>query len=775
MNLNQVMLTTIVALTLLMISGVIAAEKPPYRDPNLPVDQRIADLLGRMTLEEKVAQLCCVWKTESQARDENGNFLEDEMRPLIANGIGHWARINQDTEPREGAELANLVQRFVIENNRLGIPAIFHDEGCHGFMARRGTHYPMAIGLASAWDPEMTEKIYTTVAKEMRARGVAQALTPVVGLGRDPRWGRVEETWGEDPYLISRIAVSCIRGFQGYEPIIDRDHVIATVKHYAVYSMPERGINFSPGNYSERVIRTDFLQPFRAAVMEAGVRSIMASYNEIDGIPSHSSTWLLQDVLREEMGFDGYVVADYSGIAQLYNYHFVAHDKYEAARMALEAGVDIELPDNECYSTLVEQVRDGRMSEAMVDRSAARVLRAKFELGLFENPYVDPGRAEKVTNCKEHRELALDAARECLVLLKNENRTLPLDASGLSSLAVIGPNAKGIHLGGYSYEPRSGVDVLTGIQERAGGKVDIRYAEGCRITEGEALWLKDDVTLADPATNHRLIREAVDVVKTCDAAVLVIGGNEATCREGWAPTHLGDRNSIELVGEQEDLLKAVLETGVPTIVILINGKPLAINYAAEHVPAIIEAWYPGQEGGTAIAEVLFGDVNPSGKLPITIPRSTGHIPAYYSYKPSVVNDYLFASNDPLYPFGHGLSYTTFTYSQPKVSPAVIGPAGETEVSVEVTNTGNRAGDEVVQLYIRDKVSSVTRPVQELKGFKRISLKPGERKTVTMKIGPEALRFLDRNMNWTVEPGEFEIMVGTSSAEYKTTVLKVEDR
>jgi len=751
-------------------------ERPAYRNPDLPVEVRIDDLLKRMTLEEKVAQTLAVWPVEDRSLfDENGAFSERKAETVLKDGIGEIARLSWGFGPREGAELSNRAQKFLLERTRLGIPAIIHGEGLHGYQAKGATSFPQAIALASTWNPELVVEIFTAVAREMRARGVSQALTPVLDLGRDPRWGRTEETYGEDPYLVSRMGVACVRGFQGTGPVIDENHVAATVKHFAVYSQPERGINYSPGNYSERVIRENFFASFRAAITEAGAMSVMASYNEIDGIPSHANRWLLQRVLREEWDFKGFVVADYGGIEQLVTRHHVAHDGYEAARKALSAGVDIELPSPGCYKTLGEQIADGRIDESLLDRAVARVLRAKFLLGLFENPYTDTEMAEKITNSPEHRRLALDAARQAVVLLKNEGNLLPLDMKKVRSLAVIGPNAAGIHLGGYSWEPREGTGVLEGIRAKVGGRIDVRYALGCRITENEPLWFADESVLANPEKNRELIREAVRVAETSDVAVLVIGGNEATCREGWSTTHLGDRNSIELLGQQNDLVRAVVETGTPTVVILINGRPLAIIDVDCLVPSILECWYLGQETGTAVADILFGDSCPGGKLPITFPRSTGHIPAYYNHKPSINQDYLFESAEPLYPFGYGLSYTTFSYDNLSVSPSVIGQGGRTTVRVNVMNTGKVTGDEVVQLYIRDEVSSVTRPVEELKGFQRVTLKPGETKMVAFTVTPAELSFLNEAMERVVEPGEFSVMVGTNSRDLDTVKLVVEER
>ncbi|HXG68359.1 MAG TPA: glycoside hydrolase family 3 N-terminal domain-containing protein, partial [Blastocatellia bacterium] len=737
-----------------------------------------ADLLGRMTLEEKVAQLVCLWAQKPQVgpqtdfSTDRGDFSPEKARVVMKNGIGQISRQRERKDPRESAIFANAVQKFLVENTRLGIPAIFHDEALHGHMAQKGTHFPQPIALASSWDLDLISEVFTAAALEVRARSGHQVLGPNLDLAREPRWGRTEETYGEDPYLVSRMGVACIRALQGAGPGVDGEHVIATAKHYAAHGQPEGGTNIAPANYSERVIREVFLPSFQAAVTEAGVMSVMASYNEIDGVPSHASKFLLDKVLRQEWGFTGTVVSDYYGIPQLQSLHHVARDKAEAARLALEAGVDIELPDPDCYPTIPQLIKDGRLSEATLDRAVARNLRAKFLLGLFENPYVDPERAARVTNSQAHRELAAEAARRSIVLLKNDNNLLPLDRSKLKSVAVIGPNADRAHLGGYSDNPGRSVSILQGITDKVGDRIKVTHAQGCKITQEGGDWWADTSRLSDPAEDAKLIAEAVEVAKAADVAILVVGGNEDTNKEAWADNHLGDRDSLELVGRQNDLVKAVLETGKPTVVMLINSGPLSINYIAENVPAILEGFYLGQETGVAVADVLFGDYNPAGKLPVSFPRSVGQLPIYYNHKPTAKRGYLFTNKEPLFPFGYGLSYTTFAYSNLQVTPAQIGPDGRAEVSVTVTNTGRRAGDEVVQLYIRDLVSSVTRPVMELKDFRRITLAPGESKTVNFMITPDKLSFLDLHMNRVVEPGGFDIMVGTSSIKHQKVKLEV---
>jgi beta-glucosidase-like glycosyl hydrolase len=774
-------LSLVIALSL--ASGTFSAaprpqeSKPDYLNPKLAVERRVADLLGRMTLDEKVAQTHALWKRKELIMDEEGNFSPAKAASVLNNGIGEITRASEKKGPREDAVFTNAIQKYLIEHTRLGIPAIVHEESLHGFVAPGATSFPQAIALASTWDPKLVEQVFGVAAEEIRLRGGQQALTPVLGVARDPRWGRTEETYGEDPYLVSRMGVACVRGFQGSGPEIDQHHIIATVKHFAVHSQPEGGRNIAPGNFSLRTIREVFFPSFHAALTEAGAMSVMPSYNEIDGVPSHANKWLLGGVLRKEWGFKGFIVSDYSGIAQLETVHHVVANKEDAARAALEAGVDIELPDIDAYGTLAQQVRDGRISEATLDKTVARVLRAKFLVGLFEHPYVDPNAAAGINNSPAHRELARQAAREALILLKNDHNLLPLDLSKLKSIAVIGPDAALCHLGGYSDNPGRTGSVLEGIKEKVGSAIQVNYAEGCKITLNGAVegWNADKVELPSPAQDDREIAEAVRMAKASDVALVVVGGNEQTSREAWDDSHLGDRDSLDLVGRQNDLVKAVLETGKPVIVLLINGRPLAANYIAEHVPAILEGWYLGEETGSAVADVVFGDYNPAGRLPITVPRSVGQLPDFYNHKPSSERPYLFETPGPLYPFGYGLSYTTFKYGDPQLSPATIGKAGETKVSVDVTNTGSREGDEVVEMYIRDEVSSVTRPVKELKGFERIHLKPGETKTVQFALGPKALAFLNLDMHRAVEPGAFDVMVGPNSVDLKTVKLQVVDR
>ena len=772
----------LVAFILLLTLNATSQEIPAYRNSALPVEQRVADLLSRMTLEEKVAQLQGNWQNPASRQDASqtfldtkGTFLPERAAVVLKEGLGGISRPSENRGPREMAEYTNTVQKWVKENTRLGIPILFHDECLHGHVAPKGTSYPQPIALASSWDPALIHDVFSATAAEARARGAQECLAPVVDLARDPRWGRTEETYGEDPYLVSRIGVAAVKGFQGDGPFIDKSHVLATLKHFAVHGQPEGGTNVGPGNYSERVVREYFLKPFEAGVKEAHARTVMASYNEIDGIPSHSNRHLLTDILRQEWGFDGLLVSDYFAISDLRTLHHVAATDDEAAKMALDAGVDIELPGADTFRDLAEQVRKGRIAQSTVDQAVARVLREKFLTGLFDDPYVDPENAEKVTNSPEHQQLALKAAHESIILLKNQNNLLPLDKAKYKHIAVIGPNAAELHLGGYSNNPGRGVSILQGIRDKVGSGSEVLYSLGCKITESDPDWNADKVVLGDPALNAKRIQEAVKVARKADVVILVIGGNEQTSREAWAVEHPGDRDSLDLLGNQDDLVKAILATGKPVVVFLIHGRPNSINYVAENVPAILDGWYLGQEGGAAAADVIFGDFNPGGKLPITVPRSVGQLPDYYYQKPTAKREYLGSTTEPLFPFGWGLSYSTFNYKNAKVSPDSIGPEGDTKVAVDVTNTGKVQGDEVVQLYIRDEVSSVTRPVKELRGFRRVTLAPGETKTVEFSLGFSELAFLNRDMHRVVEPGSFKIMVGGNSRELIETKLNVVEK
>ncbi len=753
-----------------------------YKNATAPIEARVKDLLARMTLEEKVAQMLAVWNGKIKVMDANYQFDEAKAKAVFPNGIGQFTRpsdfngSNSDPDKRwrttrGTVEFVNAVQHWAVNDTRLGIPVWFHEEGLHGYPTLGATSFPDPMALASSWDPDLVTEVNTVTAREVAARGVSQVLSPVVDVARDPRWGRIEETFGEDPYLVGEMGVAAIRGLQGDTLPLAPGKVFATLKHFTGHGQPESGTNVGPAEISERTLRENFFPPFEEAVHRTNVRFLMASYNEIDGVPSHENKWLLGKVLRGEWGYKGAVVSDYYGIEQLADLHHVAKDYSGAAVAALHAGVDVDLPDGDAYKTLVDAVKAKRVSLKEIDTAVGRILTLKFEAGLFEHPFADAAAAEAITANAEADAIALKAARRSVVLLKNDG-TLPLSADKIKTLAVIGPNANVARLGGYAGIPPHTVNVLDAISAKVGNKAKVVFAQGVKITESDDWWA-DAVKLADPARNEKLIKQAVDVAKGADRIVLVLGDTEQTSREGWAPNHLGDRDELTLPGQQDELASAIFALGKPTVVVLLNGRPPAVVNISEKANALVEGWYLGQEGGTAMADILFGDANPGGKLAVTIPRSAGQLPMFHNYKPSAHRGYLFGSTEPLYPFGWGRSYTTFDIGEPRLSSATIKINGSVDVSVDVKNTGNRAGDEVVQLYIRDQVSSVTRPLQELKGFRRITLDPGEAKTVTFRLTPHSLEFWNLDMKRVVEPGAFDVMVGPDSVDLKKTVLTVE--
>ena len=760
-----------------------ADDAPLYKNPAAPVSARVEDLLGRMTLEEKVAQLEAVWQGKVAIFDDKLQFDPAKASKVYPNGIGQLTRPGDRkgaVSPRvahwrdvaETIALVNAVQHWAVEKTRLGIPVLFHEEGLHGYAAVSTTMFPQAMALASAWDPELVRQVDSVVAREIRARGVSLVLSPVVDVARDPRWGRIEETFGEDPYLVGELGVAAVRGLQGDTLPLADGKVFATLKHMTGHGQPESGTNVGPAVIAPRALRDVFLPPFEQVVKRTNIHAVMASYNEIDGIPSHANNWLLQDLLRGEWGYQGAIVSDYSGIDQLATLHHVEPDFKSAGIRALKAGVDMDLPDGESFRFLPEAVKEGKVSKDLIDRAVRHVLELKFLAGLFEHPYADAAAAEALTGNDDARAVALNAAREAAVLLKN-NGALPFDEAQVKTLAVIGPNAGVARLGGYSGFPRQAVSVIDGLRAKLKDKVKLVTAEGVKITEGDDWWA-DEVKLADPAENARLIKEAVKVAQAADHIVLVLGDTEQTSREGWDPKHLGDRPSLDLVGQQYDLARAIFALKKPTVVVLLNGRPPSVVEISERADALIEGWYLGQEGGTAVADILFGDTNPSGKLPVTIPRSVGQLPMFYAKKPSARRGYLFDTTDPLYPFGWGLSYTKFELGAPVLSAAAMKPDGEVKVAVEVRNTGKRAGDEVVQLYIHQLISSATRPIKELRGFQRVSLQPGEMRTVTFTLNAQSLRYWNAEMKRVVEPGDFEIMAGDNSVDLKKAILTVKE-
>jgi beta-glucosidase len=755
------------------MSAVVA-----YRDLSLGVGERIADLLGRMSLDEKLAQLGSAWVFQLAS----GPQLDgDKAADVLRHGLGQVTRISGASSlgARDAAGLANAVQRHLVESTRLGIPAVVHEEICSGMMARGSTIFPQAIGVASSWDPSLAGLLADAVRVQMRALGAHQGLSPVLDVGRDPRWGRTEETFGEDPHLVAAMGMAFVRGLQG--PSL-ASGVIATPKHFVGYGASEGGLNWAPAHIGPRELREVYLHPFEAVIRQAGARSIMHAYNELDGVPVASHRDLLTGVLRDEWGFVGCVVADYFAIRQLASYHHVATDAEHAAAMALDAGLDVELPNTDCFAEpLRAALRSGRVDQGRVDEAVARVLRDKFELGLFEQPYVDAGRAPLAVDTREHRLLARDIARRTMVLLRNDG-TLPLPDSSDVRLAVIGPNADNVrHLfGDYTYPAHvesleemqlagrnvfsmpidadhrfdnpgvEGTTVLAALRERFGD--GIAFAEGCGVTSDDRSGFADAVAAA----------EAADVV------VLVMG-EKAGLTDDCTTGESRDVSSLDLPGVQEDLARAVVETGTPVVQVVVAGRPIGSAWLHERCAAVLMAWLPGHEGGQAIAEVLAGECAPGGKLPLTYPRSSGQVPVFYGHKVSGgrshwKGDYVDSSSAPLHPFGHGLSYTTFALSAADLSPTALTWHDTVTTRIIVTNTGDRPGDEVVQLYVRDPVASVTRPVLELKAFVRVTLEPGQPAEVTFATPVGQLGFYDRDLAYVVEPGRIDVLVGTSSVD-----------
>ena len=752
-----------------------------YRDGSKPVLERVADLLAKMTLDEKIAQIGSIWAMQVL---EDRRFSSEKAAKLMKNGLGGISRAGVGTalKPAQIAVFVNGLQSYLVENTRLGIPAIVHEECLTGFMAREATIFPQIIGMASTWEPGLVQKMMEAARVQMLAVGVRQGLSPVLDVARDPRWGRMEETFGEDPYLIARMGVAYVRGLQGDHI---RNGVIATLKHFAGYGKPEAGLNHAPSDIPPRMLREVYLYPFEKAVREGGAFSVMNAYQEIDGLPCAASRELLTTILRDEWGFDGIVVSDYYAVLMLNTFHHVASDRAEAARLALAAGIDMELPEQDCYSeALSAKVAAGEFPFDIIDRAAARVLKMKFMLGLFEKPYIESPDVIKIFDTVDDRALALEAARKSIVLLKNENNLLPLD-KGAGTVAVIGPHADNARnqLGDYSYPGHIGITAMTadslgcrlpaediqpdtvpvrvvtlleGVRSRLTGGAKVLYAAGCGVCDG----------------SEDGIAEAVEVAGKADFVILAVGGKsglmtDCTCGE------MRDSADLRLPGAQEQLVEAIYETGKPVVLVIMDGRPLALGWMADKISAIVMAWKPGEEGGNAVADVLFGDYNPGGKLPVTFPRSAGQLPIYYGIRPSggksqFWGDYTDLPVTPLYEFGYGLSYTTFELSNLRVTPACVKADETVSIKADVKNTGSRQGDEVVQLYINDVVSSLTRPALQLKGFRRLSLRPGENATVEFELPVEELACYDINMKLAVEPGIFRVLVGASSKNLTLT-------
>lgn len=773
---------SLAALAVCQAPVAFAQAGPLYKDARAPIPARVADLMARMTLPEKIAQIRAAWQSKGDMIDDLA-FNPTKASAAFPDGIGHITRASDKRgvpgitgaaggtaarwrTPKETVDFVNAVQKWALEDTRLGIPVLFHEESLHGYMATEATMFPQAIGLAGTFDTDLMRRIQSVIAREVRARGVPYVLSPVVDIVRDPRWGRIEECFGEDPYLVAEMGVAAVEGLQGPGKFgkLRPGKVFATLKHMTGHGQPEAGNNVAPAALGERELRQFFFPPFREIVRRTSIGAVMPSYNELDGVPSHANTWLLGEVLRGEWGFDGIIASDYGGVHELATLHHVAKDEAEAARQALLAGVDSELPEGQAFRTLADQVAAGTLPVGLIDRACARMLTFKFRAGLFEDPYGDWELTRRITGNAEARALALEAARKSMCLLTNKNGALPLDPARMGRVAVIGPNHAIARLGGYSSVPKQTISLIEGLRQVA-PRADFVTAQGVFITTSEDR-SQSDVQLAPRDRNLQLIQEAVEVARGADTIVLAIGDTEQTSREGFARTHLGDRTRIDIVGEQNELVDALAALGKPMIVCAINGRPPSWPNVVEKADAVLECWYPGQEGGVAMAEALLGRINPGAKLPVTVVRNEGQIPLFHDRKPSSRRGYLFEDSAPLFPFGHGLSYTTFEISQPRVSASTVSPGQPVEVTVDVTNTGQREGDEVVQLYIGLPHRSVTQPTISLKGFERVTLAPGERKTVSFTLEDRHLAIWNRDMLEVVEPGPVVVSVGNSSVALK---------
>ncbi len=762
----------------LATQAVRAGAQPLYKDPHAPVDARVSDLLRRMTLPEKLAQITSIWVDKSEIENAAGDFDPAKAARNFPYGIGQLARPDDYTPASQyrlrttaqTIRFVNAVQRFQIEHTPLGIPTLFHSEGLHGYVARGTTSFPQAIALASTWDPALITRVFRVVAREARAQGIGMLLTPVINLGRDPRWGRIEETFGEDPYLVSRMGVAEVLGLQGRTLPLGPARVLAVLKHFAGYGVPQAGTNVGPVELTHRALREMYLPAFHAAIEQAHAQVVMAAYNEIGGIPCTDNPWLFRTVLRKDWGFKGIVVSDYSGIEQLKTLYHVVPNLTDAAARALNAGVDVDFPDGQAFAHLPQALAAGKVTPSEINAAVAGVLRLKFLSGIFDHPYANVRYARKITDDAEARALALKAAQQAIVLLKNDG-TLPLHVRRLKTLAVIGPNAAPARLGGYSGIPSHPISVLQGIRDYLGSRVRVLYAPGVKLLAYGNKSTNREV-LEPAAKNLPRIRQAVSVARRADAVVLVLGTSGALCREGWATYHLGDRDSLKLVADQNRLAHAIFSLGKPVVTVLINGCPVTVNRILKKTSALIEGWYLGQEGGTAMADVLFGKTDPGGKLPVTIPRSVGMVPYNYDEEPSAHRGYLFADNSPLFPFGYGLSYTTFHIGRPVLSARAIPARGTETVTVTVRNTGKVAGSEVVQLYLHELVTSVTEPVKALKGFKRVWLGPGAATRVSFRLRWKDFAIWNQHMRHVVEPGTFRVMVGPDSVHLKAVTFKV---
>ncbi|WP_022823839.1 glycoside hydrolase family 3 N-terminal domain-containing protein [Hymenobacter norwichensis] len=757
--------------------------KPLYKDSKASTEARVQDLLGRMTVEEKVGQLSTILGWEMYQKDGKKVGISAAYRKAVDERHvgGLWATLRADPwtkktlltglNPTQAAEATNALQKYAVERTRLSIPMFLAEECPHGHMAIGTTVFPTSIGQGSTWDPALLQRMAAAIATEVRVQGGHIGYGPVLDLAREPRWSRVEETYGEDPVLTSQMGVAMVKGLQGAS-LKSGVNVISTLKHFAAYGVPEGGHNGGSISTGYRELYQSFLPPVHAAV-QAGVLSIMTSYNSIDGVPCSSNEFLLTDLLRRQWGFQGFTVSDLGSISGILTSHHVAGTAPEAAALAINAGLDDDLSGYGFDKELLAAYNQKLVSMEVLDRAVGRVLRLKFEMGLFENPYVDARKAAKQVNSPANVALARQVARESVVLLKNEKDVLPLSKS-VKRIAVIGPNADNIYnqLGDYTApQPESNVvTVLEGIKANVSAGTKVTYVKGCAIR---------DTTQVD-------IAAAVEAARNADVAVVVLGGSSARdfkteyqSTGAATVTAVGtqtisdmesgegyDRATLDLLGKQQELLEAVVKTGTPVVVVLIKGRPLNLNWMATHVPAMLDAWYPGQEGGNAIADVLFGDYNPAGRLPISVPKHVGQLPVYYNAARPARQNYVEMDAQPLYSFGYGLSYSKFEYSDLQVNPTESNGAVSVQVRFKVKNTSTRDGDEVAQLYLTDEVSSVVTPGKQLKKFHRLRVKAGEQQEVAFQLTAEDLMLLNQKMEWVVEPGAFTALVGASSEDIR---------
>jgi beta-glucosidase len=737
------------------------------------IQGKISELLARMTLEEKAAQLQGCWMYDLQTK---GVIDETKIAARLKNGIGQISRVGGAATypPREAAQIYNRLQRFLKENTRLGIPAIDHEECCVGAMVPGASIFPQIIGLASTFQPELAKQMTTAIRSQMLAIGARQGLGPVLDVARDPRWGRVEETFGEDPTLVSQFGMAYIQGLQGEDL---SQGVMATGKHFVGHSFSQGGLNCGPVHLGWRDLWDVYLAPFQAAIRDAGLATMMNAYPELDGEVVAASRRILTDLLRDKLGFDGPVVSDYEAVLMIHTFHKLATSRKEAAIKALNAGIDVELPTAACYGEdLLDAVNSGELKLETVDLAVRRHLQKKFELGLFDNPYVNEDSVLEVFDTRENRQLAYDIACKSLVLLKNDG-LLPLKSSGLK-LAVIGPNADSSRsmMGDYSFAAVAELLKILPDENASFGTLTEEALQALTVkvptfldemkARVDASELSYTPGCAINSQDETGFESALATVKAADVAILVMGG-----RSGLSPENttgeFRDATQLGLTGVQEKLVKAILATGKPVVLVLINGRPVSIPELVEPADAILEAWVPGEEGARAIVDALFGKINPGGKLPISIPRSVGQVPIFYNHKPSgmhsnIYGDYMDDKVTPLFPFGHGLSYTEFEYSNLKVDQAKVNAGGTVDISLVVKNTGQLAGDEVVQFYVCDEYASMPRPVKELKGFTRLTLEPGSSKQVTFHFPVNQMAFYDADLKLILEPGTFKVMVGSSS-------------